>query len=97
MAQVITTGNRVENVRDEVARFAILMERELRKNDHKRSWKLARVWDMFRRLQGETSELHRELTGGKENRRPARVAKEAADVANFAMFIADLCGGLEPK
>lgn len=83
-------------LRPEVQRFAELMEQVLRENDHKGGWKGMTKDELLYRLGGETQELDWELAvtpdgfpGG-----PQKIAKEAADVANFAMFIADNFGGL---
>jgi len=70
-------------LRDPLARFAMEMERVLRENDHKRGWAdCSQVW-LLNRLKQETAELERALASGKN------IVKEAADVANFAMMIAD--------
>ncbi len=63
--------------------FAQQMERVLRQNDHKGGWDEMFFNDLIDRLHEEVSEL--ENCGCK----PRRVIKEAADVANFAMMIAD--------
>lgn len=75
-------------VRAEVARFAALMERELRANDHKGGWQADSPVSLVCRLKDETQELVRAIAG------EGNVAAEAADVANFAMMIADVCGAL---
>lgn len=83
--------------RPEVRAFADLMEAQLRANDHKPGWKSDPVWPLIERLHEECSELHREVDVGDEPGTPAwisRVGNEAADVANFAMMIADVCGAL---
>jgi NTP pyrophosphatase (non-canonical NTP hydrolase) len=83
-------------MRPEVLAFAWLMERELRANDHKPGWKHDSQRQLLNRLHQEVRELHNEIL------QPAwsmpnyqRVPKEAADVANFAMMIADNAGGLD--
>jgi NTP pyrophosphatase (non-canonical NTP hydrolase) len=70
----------------EVLWFADRMENELRANDHKDGWgDLSERW-LLNRLRQETKELQRVLGEGV----PAdRIISEAADVANFAMMIAD--------
>ena len=81
--------------RPELARFARHMEAKLRENDGKRHWGNCDVGYLRRRLRTETRELFALLD--RERRRPARmsaetareIAREAADVANFAMMIAD--------
>jgi NTP pyrophosphatase (non-canonical NTP hydrolase) len=70
-------------LRDELAWFAQQMERELRDNDWKDHWSTCSQRWLLNRLKQETAELERALTTGRE------IASEAADVANFAMMIAD--------
>lgn len=85
--------------RPEVMDFALLMERELRANDHKRGWKEDQSIDLARRVMEEAQEL---LEVTPHNQRlpeyypfdPTKVAEEAADVANMAMMVADVCGCL---
>jgi NTP pyrophosphatase (non-canonical NTP hydrolase) len=90
--------------RPEVRAFADLMEAKLRENDWKGGWKGDTDLDLFERLGEESAELlaalHRHakrLMWGDswvmEDTVP-RVGRETADVANFAMMIADVCGAL---
>jgi hypothetical protein len=75
-------------VRPEVARFALLMEAKLRANDFKRHWSCSSLQYLSARLTQERKELSEAIatrTG---------VGEECADIANFAMMIADKCGGL---
>lgn len=94
--------------RPEVRAFADLMEKTLQANDHKGGWKdeLPSL-DLLPRLREETVELEEAIafwitqTNWGEAalympRAVERVAREAADVANFAMMIADVCGALPP-
>jgi hypothetical protein len=80
-------------LRPEVAAFAMLMEAELRKHDDRPGWKKENVQWLYSRLIDELQELFVAI--------PTQVAgtigKEAADVANFAMMIADVSGSLEPR
>jgi NTP pyrophosphatase (non-canonical NTP hydrolase) len=71
----------------EVRRFAQAMEAELRANAHKGGWSTCSTGYLLRRLGQEVGELRRAL-----NSRASRetVLSEAADVANFAMMIADV-------
>lgn len=90
--------------RPEVQAFADLMEQQLRANDHKPGWKGEdAISDLFPRLIEEAEELQEALqqwavrVGWGESalylpQNVARVGREAADVANFAMMIADVCG-----
>lgn len=91
--------------RPEVVAFADLMEAKLRENDHKGGWKTEDAEDLFGRLGAECVELSEAigLWRIQDDWRSAalhlpacrkNVAREAADVANFAMMIADVCGAL---
>lgn len=80
--------------RSEVLRFAGLMERELAANDEKRggnSWKGARPAALFVQLVGDVEKLHAAIVSGN----PHKIAEQTADVANMAMMIADVTGGLD--
>lgn len=83
----------MDKLRPEVAKFARLMEAKLKENDHKGGWKHCDVGWLLMRLGEEFDELIKALYP-KEERIPNVVASEAADVANFAMMIADVVGGL---
>lgn len=81
-----------EGVRPCVSWFASIMERELKKNDHKPGWQRDTMKDLFARLVDESTELRDEIgrpTFPTVEDGSARIIKEAADVANFAMMIAD--------
>lgn len=69
--------------RTSVQRFAEQMELALRRNSHKDGWSRCSSRYLFRRMREEIEELSRA--------KPQTIAKvqEAADVANFAMMIAD--------
>lgn len=80
-----------------VLRFAHEMEGKLAKNRHKgdrEGWRKDDALALLKRLEDEVRELRDavELRDTSE-----RITGEAADVANFAMMIADVCGGLEPR
>lgn len=77
----------ITEVRSEVLAFAIEMEKVLRMNDHKGGWKEIGVEFLFRRLKDECNELGR--CGGEDKN---EIVKEAVDIANFAMMIADNSG-----
>jgi NTP pyrophosphatase (non-canonical NTP hydrolase) len=92
--------------RPEVEAFADRMEAKLRENDWKGGWKGCTDLDLFERLGEESAELlsalHRHakrLSWGEgwvmETDTEERIGREAADVANFAMMIADVCGALQ--
>lgn len=72
-------------MREELQRFALDMERQLQANDHKPGWSHDALWSLLSRLRQETDELSSAIDSGS----PQRIIDEAADVANFAMMIAD--------
>lgn len=82
-------------LRDSLAAFAEDMERILRANDHKGGWTDLPTLHAMIRLHEELEELELVLTlalkarGQDAIRLRHRVIDEAADVANFAMMIAD--------
>ena len=63
--------------------FANEMQRELNANQHKNGWETLSYRWMLNRLRQEIGELERAVEMRKD------VVSEAADVANFAMMIAD--------
>jgi NTP pyrophosphatase (non-canonical NTP hydrolase) len=71
--------------------FAEQMERKLRENDHKGGWENENIYWLWERLREESKELiyavnlTRDLHADPEN-----IVRESADVANFAMMIADV-------
>ena len=68
-------------------RFAVKMAERLEANDHKSSWLDMTPGQLLRRLKQEVGELDRAL---KAHESEARIAHEAADVANFAAMIWDV-------
>jgi NTP pyrophosphatase (non-canonical NTP hydrolase) len=74
--------------RPEVEWFADAMEAALRANDHKPGWKNDDPWALQARLFEEAKELQRAV---REREGAEKILKEAADVANFAMMVADVC------
>lgn len=86
--------------RPEVRAFADLMEAQLRANDHKPGWKRDHPnYDLMPRLREEADELAGAIFAWVRARRGGgsladAIGREAADVANFAMMIADVCGAL---
>jgi len=81
--------------RPQVRQFADLMEARLKANDHKAGWRGERLPYLFRRLREETDELFEAMRPSADWRMASEaVGREAADVANFAMMIADICGAL---
>ncbi len=82
-------------LRPEVRAFAIAMENQLRANDHKGGWQGMGTAECIERLQEEMEELEIECDPTPPRKpNPEQILKEAADVANFAMFAADVAGGL---
>jgi len=90
-------------LRPEVQAFAELMELKLRKNDDKPGWKNDDPRDLFMRVRDEMVELADAIAefpvggAGKMDALDAsmNVGNETADLANFAMMIADVCGALK--
>ncbi len=83
MDELITHTYRV---REAVGHFADRMEYKLKCNDHKGGWNSCTMEYLLRRLKEEVAELEKmiddpQLQGG--------VDLECADVANFAMMIAE--------
>lgn len=76
----------------QVRRFALLMLEKLKQNTHKGGWELDAPQELFAQMHEEIAELAAELDRSKID--PKEVARECADVANFAMMIADVVGGL---
>lgn len=81
-----------EGMRPVVKWFAEMMEAKLRKNDHKGGWLNDSSTSLFTRLQEESWELKQVLAKGVTAASSEKLINEAADVANFAMMIADICG-----
>lgn len=75
-------------LRYEVVMFALLMERKLRKNDHKTGWRELPIEALRRLMMVEIEEFNvaREFFGLEEAR------KELVDIANFAMMLHDRLG-----
>lgn len=82
--QYSESGNAiVKGVRPVVLEFALLMEQKLRANDHKTGWRGMQNSELIQRLTEEAKELS-DAIDIQEG-----IPSEAADVANFAMFIWD--------
>ena len=93
------------NEYEALIKFQQVMLEKLEKNKHKGGWRGDKWQNLYLRLDQEEDEMYAELVqldtyirGSMPEhviREQARkVAREAADVANFAMMIADVCGGL---
>ena len=79
-----------------VLAFAKLMEARLDKTRHtgnRNIWFKDSAEDLLARVFEEAGELNDALTA--EQRTAQAIALEAADVANLAMMVADVCGGVE--
>jgi hypothetical protein len=79
-----------DNIRPEVAKFATRMELVLRDNDYKGGWKQTSFAYLLYQLHLETVELYKALDNPTFSKEAVgQIIKEATDVANFAMMIAD--------
>jgi predicted RecB family nuclease len=83
-------------LRPTVLWFAQQMELKLCANEHKSSWSRASYNYLLLRLSQEAAELNDQIyeksLGYRSHERDAEmIIPEAADVANFAMMIADNC------
>lgn len=88
------------DVRPSVRVFALLMEEKLRENDHKGCWQGDTAGGLFSRLMEEAGELREALAAWRAGSAVADivlVGREAADVANFALMLADNCGALDER
>lgn len=84
------TSRRKPPVRLEVRRFSLLMELKLRKNDYKGGWQDVSAAKLLELLEGEVKELREALAEGDA----LDIAQECADIANYAMMIADVTEGI---
>ncbi len=75
----------VKEIRPDVLWFAQLMEDKLRANDYKPGWKNCTPEYLYSKLIGKVSNLYSEICNGSGDQ-----FKEAANVANYAMMIADV-------
>lgn len=76
-------------MREQVKWFADQMEQTLQRNDHKGGWDSCSFDYLLDRLEQETQELFLASEAPTNNFRE-NIIREATDVANFAMMIADL-------
>lgn len=90
-------------LRPEVLALARAMEEKLRKHDHKGGWQEETTRHLLDRARDEIEELDQAVSCatdrhcthlGSEAEKLKAVLAEAADVANFAMMTADVCGAL---
>jgi NTP pyrophosphatase (non-canonical NTP hydrolase) len=90
-----TPARSVDDIRPSVLLFAYEMENRLRANDDKRGWTDVPPEDLLALLDGEVSELGIEILErpdgtGSIRHNADRIRREAADVANYAMMIAEV-------
>lgn len=71
--------------REPLVWFTAEMEQTLRKNDYKGGWSKCKIDWLYKRLCDEVVELGRAV----QERKGLHIIAEAADVANFAMMVAD--------
>lgn len=81
-------------VRPAVAAFAEAMEAQLRANDGKGDWIRDSAIGLFEHMMEEVEELREEIRLPVVSRAVTRIQREAADVGNMAMMVADVCGAL---
>ena len=92
MKITINQLSEITGIRPCVLNFALEMESKLKKNDHKTGWQGYAFYQLRDRLEDEVLELQEacaELEANRSKPRIKKVIKEAADVANFAMMMAD--------
>lgn len=85
------------DLRPEVRAFAVAMEERLKANDWKGGWGDDSPDALLKRLGEEVVELRKEIRKPNAKKDPDQIRREVADVANFAMMIADVCGALTKK
>lgn len=88
---VIRVPNELAEIRPDLQRFFDAMVYKLRRNKNKGRWPTLDLNQTFELMEGEFKELNEALIGGST----MEVLMEAADVANFAMIIANI--SLESK
>ena len=74
-------------LRPEVQAFAQLMEQVLRENDWKGGWQGMTADEILERVREEVEELEDAVANG--GFKDDLINKEAADIANFVMFLVD--------
>jgi NTP pyrophosphatase (non-canonical NTP hydrolase) len=73
-------------IRPELEWFVQQMEQKLKENDHKQHWQNNHPYKLLDNLYEEAKELEEAIV---MNFSAKEIIKECADVANFAMMIAD--------
>lgn len=84
-------ANNRESIDAAIADFVIHMKHKLLLNRHQGHWRGVSVGELRSRLELEVSELDDALMRGERK----GIVREAADVANFCMMIADKAQWLE--
>lgn len=100
MTEESTTAPRLgaDDVRKKLELFRLAMARKLDENAHKGGWEEEKISYFFERLIEESVELRDaiiEFRRHPDASRAKEVLGEAADVANFALMIADVVGALD--
>ena len=75
-------------------KFAYVMKEKLERNRHKGTWRVWPIDCIFSRILDEVLELAVAIKTGES---PEEVEFEAADVADFAMMVADIYKRLTPE
>jgi hypothetical protein len=81
----------ITDCRPEVQAFACAMEERLRANEHRGDWKTESMTHHLEQIEKHICKLYVSALGGNES---GALLKRAANVANVAMFIADVRGAL---
>ena len=68
--------------------FAERMENKLMQNEHKNGWRNMSIEDLYARMLDEVSGLQSEINFPDQDK--DAIIKECANVANFALMIADV-------
>jgi hypothetical protein len=82
-----------DGIRPELSAFVSMMESRLRENSGRGDWRTFNFYYLIACLVSNVGQLVRTFQVDK----PDIVLRSAADVANYAMMIADLYGGLSAR
>lgn len=91
MKVTIEQISEITGIREEVIKFALLMEKKLKENDSKGGWDKCEYDYLLQRIDEEIIELKHCIRVDGSDR---KIGLECADVANFVMMIADNTGVL---
>ena len=86
----VSSAGRAVILRDDLVEFAETMENKLRQNDIKKTWKGMHIDKLLKLLLKEVDELKNEIERPSVVGRAKSIRDECADVANFAMMVADV-------